>query len=726
MASRSLGTLTVDLIAKFGGFKEGFSQAERIAAQKSKAIQSQINGLASGIGKAFGIASAVAGSALVVIAKSAIDAADRLTELSEQTGISVEELSRLGYVAKLSGTDLESLNGSLTKFSKNINEAAAGSKSQAEAFAAIGVSVKDAEGNIKSVDQLLIEVADRFAGYEDGASKAALAQEFFGKSGADLIPLLNQGADGIQRLKDESDALGATISTNTAQAAAQFNDNLDKLTTVAQGVANQFAAALLPALSEFTSDAVAGAKEANNFESELQGLAVVLELLAGAANIALTPLRVLLVQIGALADVGSAVANGDFGRLPEIIGKAHAKQWDIVTGLFEDGANDVVASSENAVASTTSMLDRAGIEWSKTAKQLITAQKQVVGAGTVLANGPGVGSVLANPAPRQRTAAPIIMSGGGGSSSGGGQSKAVKDAESLTRQYETLTAQLREQIALFDDRTNAARVAYDLENSELQKLTQAQKDALLAQAKALDELQQRQEGEDFLSQQAEKLDALRERFQLEEELQAQSYAKQLAELEAFKAQGLLTEEEYAELSTQVEREKVEQMAALQQQRLADASNLFGSLGQIATAFAGEQSALAQGIFAVQKAFSIAQSIVAIQTGIAQAAAIPFPANLAAMASVAAATASIVSTIQGTNLSFDGGGYTGMGARAGGLDGKGGFMAMLHPNETVIDHTRGQRMGGATVIQNIQTSDATSFMYSQRQISRRAKRGLATS
>jgi hypothetical protein len=104
------------------------------------------------------------------------------------------------------------------------------------------------------------------------------------------------------------------------------------------------------------------------------------------------------------------------------------------------------------------------------------------------------------------------------------------------------------------------------------------------------------------------------------------------------------------------------------------------------------------MFAVSKAFSIAESIVAIQTGIAKAAANPWPANLAAMASVAAATSGIISTIASTNPSFEGGGFTGYGSRSGGIDGRGGFAAVLHPNETVIDHTK----GGGNVVVNIMT------------------------
>jgi lambda family phage tail tape measure protein len=62
----------------------------------------------------------------------------------------------------------------------------------------------------------------------------------------------------------------------------------------------------------------------------------------------------------------------------------------------------------------------------------------------------------------------------------------------------------------------------------------------------------------------------------------------------------------------------------------------------------------------------------------------------------------------TLFNGDGGGFTGSGARAGGMDGKGGFPAMLHPNETVVDHTKGQSMGGATVNFNISTVDAAGF------------------
>ena len=132
---------------------------------------------------------------------------------------------------------------------------------------------------------------------------------------------------------------------------------------------------------------------------------------------------------------------------------------------------------------------------------------------------------------------------------------------------------------------------------------------------------------------------------------------------------------------------------------------------------GEQSAAYQTMFAVQKAFAIAQSMIAIQAAMASASwSLPFPGNLGAMATVASATANIVSSIMSVaSPSFDGGGYTGNGSRSGGLDGKGGFWAMMHPQETVIDHTKssgsvssGSSSGGnVTVnISLIETSDTS--------------------
>lgn len=134
-------------------------------------------------------------------------------------------------------------------------------------------------------------------------------------------------------------------------------------------------------------------------------------------------------------------------------------------------------------------------------------------------------------------------------------------------------------------------------------------------------------------------------------------AKAAADMAAVEAARLLDLENsqiYADQKVAIEAKMHQDIDAIRsnanQAALTSSSDIFGSLASIAKSGAGEQSGIFKALFAAQKAFSIAQSIVSIQTGIANAAALPFPANLGAMAGVAAATASIVSTISGTNIS----------------------------------------------------------------------------
>lgn len=129
--------------------------------------------------------------------------------------------------------------------------------------------------------------------------------------------------------------------------------------------------------------------------------------------------------------------------------------------------------------------------------------------------------------------------------------------------------------------------------------------------------------------------------------------------------------------------------------VSTAANISDSLVSIAQDLSGKQSGIYKAMFAVSKAFAIADSIVKIQQALATAAAsLPFPANLGAIATVAAETASIVSNIMAVGANFDGGGYTGDAPRMGGVDGKGGFLAVMHPQETVTDHTKPGQGAGA--------------------------------
>jgi lambda family phage tail tape measure protein len=177
--------------------------------------------------------------------KGQIDAQDQLFKMSQKVGIATDELSKLQYAAKLSDVDTQALQGGLVKLSKGMSEAAMKTGSAYNAFQAMGLSVRNADGSLKSSGQMLAEVADKFTGYEDSAEKAALAVAIFGRSGADLIPLLNQGATGLKEAGDEAYRFGAVVMPEAAKQAEIFNDNMSRLGTVIGGVGKSIANELL-------------------------------------------------------------------------------------------------------------------------------------------------------------------------------------------------------------------------------------------------------------------------------------------------------------------------------------------------------------------------------------------------------------------------------------------------------------------------------------------------
>jgi phage-related protein len=171
------------------------------------------------------------------MAKGAIDAADNMNDLSQKTGVSVESLSKFQQAANASGTSIEGVGAAMIKLNRNL---ATGNAGATEALTALGLSATDASGKLKSTDQVMLEVADKFKAMPDGAGKTAAAMALFGKAGADMIPLLNGGSKAISDLS-------ATMTTEFAKGADSLNDKLAAL----QGKLLQLGVSLGTALMPF-------------------------------------------------------------------------------------------------------------------------------------------------------------------------------------------------------------------------------------------------------------------------------------------------------------------------------------------------------------------------------------------------------------------------------------------------------------------------------------------
>ena len=182
-------------------------------------------------------AAALAG--LAAIAKRTIDAADNLNDLSQRTGVAVESLSRFGNAAADSGSSVDEVAKAMSRLARGVVDPAS---SASQALNKIGISAIDSSGKVKSLDEIMLSISDVFAKLPDGAEKAALAQELFGKSGVNLIPLLNQGREALSQYS-------ATIDTELAQASDKFNDTLNAIGIALAGPFSDAVTALLPAIT---------------------------------------------------------------------------------------------------------------------------------------------------------------------------------------------------------------------------------------------------------------------------------------------------------------------------------------------------------------------------------------------------------------------------------------------------------------------------------------------
>ena len=267
------------LITAVDQTRGAFDSIKRNLGDLGNAARS-INGLLGTLGLA------VSAAGLGAMVKASLDSADSLSKLSQRVGITVESLSTLIPVADLAGVSGEKFEGGLRKLATRMLDAATGSDEAARGFAAVGVSIQNQDGTLRATDQVLLDLTDRFKAMPDGAQKTALAVDLFGKSGADLIPFLNQGRDGVDALTTELQALGVQIGGDTAAQAEVFNDALAKVRLAITSIGNRVIEAFLPAMNDMANGMVESAKQGGSLRAILDGVVLVLKTLAlGAATV---------------------------------------------------------------------------------------------------------------------------------------------------------------------------------------------------------------------------------------------------------------------------------------------------------------------------------------------------------------------------------------------------------------------------------------------------------
>jgi hypothetical protein len=318
--------MNMDAMLRIKADVQGENNIRRLG-NSMQGLQGQAKNAAMGFnnlkGAVAGFGAAIAGSAIVAglsaIVKKSIDAGDELFNLQAKTGVAANALIGIGNAAKLADVDMATLGKGLTKLNINLVRAAEGNEDLQRKFQALGISVKGADGQVIASDVALKQIADRFADMPDGAGKAAAAVALFGKAGADLIPLLNEGAASMEKFTYK-------VSDDFAARSDLFNDTITELGIKTQGFGLELTDALLPALQsilEVFGDLFDTDQDWTALfkviEGVIRGIAVAIYTVVKAVD-------VLIKNVVAAVQAAGQALSGDFGAA-----------WNTITSRVTSG-----------------------------------------------------------------------------------------------------------------------------------------------------------------------------------------------------------------------------------------------------------------------------------------------------------------------------------------------------------------------------------------------------
>ena len=624
-------------------------------------LKSSATSVTSAIGKISGVFAAIGATAFV---KNILDSADSLAKLSQKTGYTVESLSAMTDAASLAGVSQEQLATGINKFNRSIVEASIGTTAQKNAFDALGISVRDSNGNLKSSESLLGEVADAFANSADGAGKGAAAVALFGKAGAELIPLLNTGSAGLKQY-------GNTFSTEFALKAEKFNDSIELLVKSFKRLTVEALPPLINGLQSLIDQFNDGIKAFGSFSGALR------------IGMEVNPFKNYQENI--------AIITEQIKELEKQNQSAFTSKWAIEESnkRIEYLKKVIVYLKERAQA------EALGDDSSKGHDESLKRRQGLI-------KGIGTDTKKEIEMPNER-----ILS--------------------------LIEAQKLELLKVTDNVAGVAKMTF-LQALGYDKLNEKEKQQLsnyVEMALVLDKIE-KSKGLDALIKQigekeVDRVKKLKEEYQNSLDPISQM-AEKLNKLDLALKMGEISWEEYGSMLFDVIEKTDEFNKTVKEQGFGAAAErgltaYYNSIKDISDlmedsvvrAFNGMEDAFVNfvktgklefkdlansvinDIIRIQVRQSITEPLSKVVTGGAVSG---FIGNLFSSQSAS------VDPIGSGLWSYAGGGYTGSGSRSGGVDGMGGFPAILHPNETVVDHSAGQG-AGVTVNQTINLSAGVS-------------------
>lgn len=254
--------------------KQGESTASKLGDIAKKGVM---------VGTAVAAGVATAAGALVGMVTKTSETADRIDKLSAKTGLSKQAFQEWDYVLGQNGIEIEKMQTGMKTLTANMDAAAAGNENMAGAFDSLGVSVTNADGSLRGQEETMNDVILKLADMPNGTEKARLATELFGKAGVELMPMLNNGAEGIEELKNRSHELGLVMSDEAVNAGVVFGDTLDDVKDSLGMVATKVGSEVMPIVQKMLDWVLANMPTIQSVASKV--FEVIGQVVTGAADI---------------------------------------------------------------------------------------------------------------------------------------------------------------------------------------------------------------------------------------------------------------------------------------------------------------------------------------------------------------------------------------------------------------------------------------------------------
>jgi hypothetical protein len=635
--------------------------ASRVLAGVRGSLDS-VASTAASLGSSLGLLGAVSVGSFVALARSAINSLDALNDLKDATGSSIENLSALEDVAARTGTSFETVGSALVKFNGALKAAKPGDDVSAS-FKALGLNLAE----LKNLDpaEALQKTAIALSSFADDGNKARVVQELFGKSIKDVAPLLKDLAEKGQ--------LVATVTTAQAQAAEDFNKQIFNLQKNTTDLSRSLVSSLLPTLIRLSDEFISLSKNSTGFFDAIA----------------------ISFRIG-FKDSKSAIA--DLNEELDFLNK-HLTTDSPINKQYRQQQIDFVERTKKMVQEVQALNAIATSTQSEAETKRLGRNAPQVSAKT------SIGDV------------------GGNKDAQAAANTELKKQQDLLFTLSGLNADYYEQLNRLMVMRKRGNIDEEQYNRLLDDLVKKQpgvskalaenEKALQAQTKANEQAQEAYQKyidglvkeQDALAKSNESLRQNVEEIGLTKEAvtalqvaridasiaQEQEILNQAKANEANQAEILILERKIELLKEQrglTAQGGIKQAAADTKADQDKASKEYAQTlkndlkGAFSAAFRDSKDPL--------KAFGEAlENVMFTRASTALAEAL---ANAAIEKLGSSAAGEGIGNFIASLFSFDGGGHTGNAPRTGGVDGKGGFLSILHPQESVFDHTKGQSMG----------------------------------